>query len=279
MKRRLVGIALFAVIVGGGAVVGNKVLYAIKGTDGKVTSVMTGAKVQPVNDDVMAATINSVISQSSLDISVSITDLDTTKSYHYGDDASYEAASTTKVLTAVMFLHQVEIGKAKMTDTIAGQKASAALQKLIVNSDNDAWDGFIAKLTFAGQEKYAHSLGLQSYKRIDNTVSSNDIALLLTQLYQNKLLNKADTDLLLGYMKQASERQYIVANVPSGVTVYHKVGYMEDRVHDAAIITNGKRSYVLTIFTKDQNGGYDEAAGEQVFQQITAATLKSFLTP
>jgi beta-lactamase class A len=279
MKRRLVGIALFAVIVGGGAVVGNKVLYAIKGTDGKVVSAMTGSKVQPVNDEVMAATINSVIGQNPLDISVSITDLDTNQTYHYGDDADFEAASTTKLLTAIMFLHQIEIGKAKMNDTIAGQKAGVALQKLIVNSDNDAWDGFIAKLTFANQEKYAHSLGLSSYSRLDNTVSSNDIALLLTQLYQNKLLNKTNTDLLLGYMKQASERQYIVRNVPTGVTVYHKAGYMEDRVHDAAIITNGKRSYVLTIFTKDQNGGYDETAGEQVFQQVTAATLKAFLTP
>jgi beta-lactamase class A len=234
MKRRLVGIALFAVIVGGGAVVGNKVLYAIKGTDGKVVSAMTGSKVQPVNDEVMAATINSVIGQNPLDISVSITDLDTNQTYHYGDDADFEAASTTKLLTAIMFLHQIEIGKAKMNDTIAGQKAGVALQKLIVNSDNDAWDGFIAKLTFANQEKYAHSLGLSSYSRLDNTVSSNDIALLLTQLYQNKLLNKTNTDLLLGYMKQASERQYIVRNVPTGVTVYHKAGYMEDRVHDAA---------------------------------------------
>jgi beta-lactamase class A len=279
MKRRLVGIALFAVIVGGGAVIGNKVLYAIKGSDGKAISVITGSKVEPINDEVMAATINSVISQSPLDVSVSITDLDTTKAYHYGDDASYEAASTTKLLTAVMFLHQVEIGKAKMSDNIAGQKASVAMQKLIVNSDNDAWDGFIAKLTFASQEKYAHSLGLSSYNRLDNTITSNDIASLLTQLYQNKLLNKTNTDLLLGYMKQASERQYIVANIPAGVTVYHKVGYLDDRAHDAAIITNGKRSYVLTIFTKDPNGGYDETAGEQVFQQVTAATLKAFLTP
>ena len=110
-------------------------------------------------------------------------------------------------------------------------------------------------------------------------MTATDISSLLTKLHDVKLLNTSNTRLLLSYMKDADSdySQYIVAAVPSGVTVYHKVGWLSDRVHDAAIITDGTHSYVLVIFTKANDGNYNETAGEQVFHQLTQITDQTFL--
>jgi hypothetical protein len=57
--------------------------------------------------------------------------------------------------------------------------------------------------------------------------------------------------------------------------VYHKVGYLADRLHDAAIIKRGDRSYVLVIFSK-ASGNYNFTRGASLFGSITESTLKVF---
>lgn len=76
-------------------------------------------------------------------------------------------------------------------------------------------------------------------------------------------------------MKQADNRNYIVALVPSTDTVYHKAGYLKDRVHDAAIIETGSEKYALVIFTKS-SGQYDFTVGQELFGKITKASLATF---
>ncbi len=110
-----------------------------------------------------------------------------------------------------------------------------------------------------------------------NTINPKDIAILLQKLYGNKLINEAHTKQLLGYMKEANYTNYIPAVVPEGVTVYHKAGWLNYRVHDSAIIDDGTNSYVLVIFTKMKTG-YDSTAGLDVFHKITKASLDVFLT-
>ena len=121
------------------------------------------------------------------------------------------------------------------------------------------------------------SIGMNSYDPDNNLITSDDLALLLTRLYQGKLINQQHTDLLLSYMAKADYTQYIGDVIPSGTKFYHKVGFLDDRVMDAAIIDNGRHPYVLVIFTKDDSGnGYDQTAGLQVFHAITDATLTTF---
>jgi hypothetical protein len=68
-----------------------------------------------------------------------------------------------------------------------------------------------------------------------------------------------------------------VASIPAGVKVYHKAGWLDDRVHDAAIIDNGKHPYVLVIFTKDISGDYNAAIGHKIYADITKTTTQLFL--
>jgi len=235
-------------------------------------------KQVPVNRVVLATQINKVINSSSLEIGVSIIDTTTNTHYDYGlGSTDYIAASTTKLLSAALFLHDVERGQDNLNDPLGDSTAQDELQQMIVDSDNDAWTDFNDLLGHPALLQYAQGIGMNTYSPDNNTISSDDLALLLDRLYQGKLLNSQHTKLLLSYMKQADYTQYILAAIPNSVQVYHKAGYLDDRAMDAAIIDNGKHPYVLVIFTKDSSGnGYDQTAGQQAFHDITTATLTAF---
>jgi beta-lactamase class A len=226
----------------------------------------------------MASAINSVIQANpGMDIGVAIQDLNSRQSYHYGLSDPFIAASISKILTAVYYLNQTETGKFSLSQDIGGYSAEYEIQQMIEQSDNGAWTNLNGLLTHDGLENYAAKIGLSNYDPDQNTLTVDDISLLLGKLYKNQLLNSADTQLLLSYMHNANEDDYIVASIPSGVKVYHKAGWLADRVHDAAIIDNGKHPYVLVIFTKDDSGTYDSTAGHQIFNSITTASTKAFL--
>ena len=229
-----------------------------------------------LDDASLGAEITTLLQQNSgLDTSVSVVDLQTGKSYHWGDDASYTAASIGKLVTATAYLHMVELDQANLDDQVGATTARTALTKLIEESDNTAWHNLNAVITQDGLQRYGGGIGLTSYQAGDNVMTSADAALLLQKLAGQKLLDQEHTGFLLSLMKEASMRAYIVAAIPAGTDVYHKVGYLSDRLHDAAIIKRGDRSYVLVIFSKSY-GAYDFSQGSAFFGGITQATLRAF---
>jgi beta-lactamase class A len=232
----------------------------------------------PINQTLMASQINQAIHSSNLETGVSVIDTTTNARYDYGlGDTQYIAASTTKLLSAALFLHDVEQGQASLSQPLGGSSAQDEMQKMITISDDDAWVDFNNLLGHPALGSYAQNLGMKSYDPDNNTITPDDLALFLTRLYQGKLLNPKHTNLLLGYMANADYPQYIGGAIPAGVKFYHKIGYLDDRIMDAAIIDNGKRPYVLVIFTKDPSGTYyNQTAGQQVFHGITTSTLKAF---
>jgi beta-lactamase class A len=221
--------------------------------------------------------INGILNANSdIEYSVSLIDLDTGARKHFGESAVYTAASTGKLLTAVDFLHQVDQGQHSLTESIDGSSAKTLLQKMIVNSDDTAWQSLNDTLTHDQMHAYAQSIGFTNYDPSANTLTSNDIALLLKKLDKDQLLSRTNTQLLLSYMKGANYRDYIVPAVPANDTVYHKVGIVNDDVHDAAIITSGTHSFVLVIFSNGE-GDYDWTSRAQTMQQITTAAIKAYL--
>lgn len=256
------------------AIANKKDTSAYTRPDTTSTSLATSSKLAN-----MTSTINQTItSTSGYDISVSIHDLNSDKYYQYGDDAAFEAASTAKVLTASLFLHKVELGTASMTATVNGHSAQYELTQMITISDNDAWLSLMAYLGgHPALQAYAQSLGLNNYTADGNTITSANMTQLLTKLYVGSLLSSSHTEQLLGLMKQANKTEFIVDNIPSNATVYHKAGWLDDRGMDTAIITDGTHSYVLTIFTKANDGSYDYSAGDEIFKEITDATTATFL--
>jgi beta-lactamase class A len=224
------------------------------------------------------AQISSVIQQNSnIDFSVSTIDLTNNQTMHYGDSSAFTAASVTKLITAADFLNEVQNGQQTLTETINGSSAEYELQQMIVVSDDNAWDALNTQLGYTQLQNYADSLGLTSFQAIPNTITSDNIASLLKQLYNGKLLSASNTSLLLGWLKQANYRTYVVPAVPASDTIYHKIGLYEDFVNDATIITNGKQTVVLVIFTNG-NGAYNWPARALMMQQIAKAVIATYLT-
>jgi beta-lactamase class A len=211
------------------------------------------------SDTSLVSDMNTAIDQySSLDAAATVIDLNTGKEYDAGTTATtYEAASTTKVLAAVAFLHEVEQGDASLDDTIDGMTAELAMQQMIEVSDNDAWAGFN---DFLGdyQQTYADDIGLSSYDASDNTITAADEAKLLEQLADGKLLDSAGKALLYEYMENTDSTDLIPAALPTSATVYHKYGQVDGVLHDAAIVDYDGHQFVLVVYTNNPDGTSDD---------------------
>jgi beta-lactamase class A len=235
------------------------------------------AKIKAEHIAEFTSTTQSIINNNpQIDFDVSVVDLSNNKQTHFGEDSPMDVASVGKIITAVYFMKQVEAGNEKLSETINGSTAQYELQQMIVVSDDDAWGALNSELGYQGLQSYANSLGISDYSAVNNTLTSGDIAEVLTKLYEGKLLDQTDTQLILGYMKQANYRGYIVPAVPSSDTIYHKIGLLNDIVNDAAIITNGKQSFVLVIFTNG-NGVYNWPARAVDMQQIATSAINAYL--
>jgi beta-lactamase class A len=223
----------------------------------------------------LKSTVNSIISNNSdIDFEVSAVDISGGNNrLDFGVSGPMTAASVSKILTAADFLQEVEKGQQTLSETLEdGNTASYDMQQMIVVSDDNAWESLNDQLTYTQIQSYADQIGVNSYQWQNNTLSAYDTANMLAKLWEGKLLNVANTNLILGYMKQANYRQYMVPAIPSYDTIYHKIGLYNDNVNDAAIITGGKQVISLVIFTNG-NGTYDWPDRATMMQQITKAFL------
>ena len=240
----------------------------------KATPISTGPTVAPSPALIaMGQSINSVISQNNnIDMSVNLINLNNGQAEHYGSNDTFQAASTAKVIAAIDWLHQVEIGNQTMSQTVGPDAAANDINQMITVSNDPDWKAIEATLGYDNLQNYATNLGLVDYQAYNNSLTSGDIALILQRLWDGSVLNQADTQLLLGYMKEANYRQYIVPAIPSEDTIYHKIGFYEDYLNDAAIVTHGNQAFVIVIFTNG-NGLYDWPARAVLMQDITKAAL------
>lgn len=277
--KAISGFVLLAVVVGFGW--HNAGASSSPNNDRQVLSTQTVPQepVKPtISHDEMGANMQQIIAANpDLDISVSVGDPKDGSVSHYGTDAIYEAASVAKVLTGVFYLHNVETGNLKLDRPIGTTDARQYIQVMIEQSDNTAWKTLNDIVNRDRMKTYAQSIGFQHYDYTDNTFTSDDIARLLVQLQQGKLLNYEHTQLILSHMKNASRSEYISPALPPEAKLYHKAGWLEDRVHDAAIIDDGHRPYILVIFTNG-HAKYHPVPREKILQQITRVTVARFIS-
>lgn len=229
-----------------------------------------------VNTSSLAASLTQITSQYPYNTSVSVIDLNSGTSIRSGDTYPFIAASTTKILTALAYFTAVEQGKTGLDDKLGGATAKKQLELAINRSDNTAWRVLNDDLGKESLHAYAAKQGLTSYDPQDNKITSDDMAKLLAKLHNRELLNEEHTKLLLSWMQDTSEERFIPAAVPDNITAYHKAGYLNDRVHDVAIIDNGSAPFVLVIYSKTYSGAYDYTRGQTLYKQITQQVITTF---
>jgi beta-lactamase class A len=231
----------------------------------------------PIDTAALDSQINTIISQNTdVVFGVSIEDLNTGSVHNYGNGGAMTAASVTKVLTAVAYLKQVELGNRSLNTVMSnGYTAQQNMEQMIVVSDNDAWHILNDNLGYSQLQDYAHSIGLASYSSSSNSISAADTTKLLGDLYGRTLINESNTQLLLSYMERANYRDLIIPAVPEYDTVYHKAGEYLVNLNDAAIITNGDKTIAISIFTKS-TGNYNKSRVAGLMQQMTTPALETF---
>ena len=162
----------------------------------------------------------------------------------------YTAASTYKLFIAYAVFQQVANSELAWTDTVMPDRsAEECFRLMIVRSDNDCPEAFGNLIGWQKVDNMMDELGLHNtrVKFHDNITTADDLALYLSKLSDGTLLGEADSQTLLGYMKQQIYRQGIPAG--TDVTVADKPGFLYDLLHDAAIVYSPKETYVLVIMS------------------------------
>jgi len=223
----------------------------------------------------LSKVVNAAIAgQPDYDISVAVIDVSSKTKANFGIQDNFVGASTTKVVSAVAYLHQVESNKRSLTTQIDGKTAKEHLGLMINESNNESWLALNTNLSHDTLENYAHSLGLSSYDATKNVITASDEAVLLQKLYSGQLLNAANTKLLLSLMQDTNNEDMIPRAAPDGSQVYHKYGQLDDRLHDAAIVDYKNSPVVLVIYTKGgpaDGSAYGVRAG--IVRQLAKQTL------
>lgn len=275
--RKLIFICAFVVIFFVFAkVVGAKNNHTTDSTKESTKTTKQASPKRQVDTSSLETSLAQITSQYPYNTSVSVIDLNSGKHIQTGDTYPFIAASTTKILTALVYLTNTEKGTASLTNHLGGLTAKNQLELAINRSDNTAWHLLNDDLGKESLALYATQHGLTSYDPQDNKITAEDMAKLMAKLYNHELLNEENTALLLSWMKNTSEERFIPAAIPEGMTAYHKAGYLKDRVHDVAVIDNGSAPFVLVIYSKAYTGDYDYTAGQELYKQITQQVITTF---
>ncbi len=228
---------------------GNKTVELITSK----ASAISSEPAQPRKPSTAVADMDQAINDDpGLQAAATLIDLDNDQEYDAGESSYvFQGASTAKIIASVDYMHEVEQGKASLNQDIDGTSAQQQLKQMIEVSDNNAWLD-INEFLGSQQQSYAKSIGLSTFTGAGiNTITSDDEAKLLQELYEGKLINSSHRSLLYSYMGHTNNTELIPAALPGDATVYNKYGQLDGELHDAAIVSYQGRHFVLIIFTKN----------------------------
>lgn len=187
----------------------------------------------------------------------------------FGDKGTFTAASTAKILTAAAYYRLVENGQASLDDSVGGYDAAYQLKAMVNESDNESWLLLMDAVGYPQLTAYAASIGV-SYDPEENLLTAADMALILKKLYAGELLDKDNTDELLGYMQDTNNEDLIPAGSRPGVDIHHKYGELSGELHDAALLSYRGSTFALVIYTENPEAAADDAQAE-VIRDLTRA--------
>jgi len=187
----------------------------------------------------------------------------------FGDQDTFTAASTAKILTAAAYYHLVENGQASLDEPMGDYDAAFQLKAMVNDSNNDSWLLLMDAVGYPQLIAYADSIGV-TYDPEQNQLTAADMALILKKLYAGELLDQDHTKQLLSYMQDTNNEDLIPAGSRSGVDVHHKYGEISGELHDAALLSYRGSTFALVIYTENREGDADDGQAE-VIRNLTRA--------
>lgn len=226
--------------------------------------------------------INEIISQVEGEVCINFYDLDKNDGFSINGDKKVLSASMIKLLILAELMKKNSENKLSLSDTImikdfmkiGGDGVLKELNSghhftlkelatlMIIVSDNQATNVLIDFLGMENINQLGRELGLKETflgrkmmdtearkNGYDNYTCADDISLLLKLIYQEKLINKKASQLMLDILLRQQQKERLQRYLPSDIKIAHKCGDLDNLENDGGIIWLGDKTYILVILT------------------------------
>ena len=226
--------------------------------------------------------IEKIISQVKGSVCINFYDLAKNTGFTIDGDKKVLSASMIKLLILAELMKKISENKFSLSDTvmmanfmkIGGDGVLKELNTghhftlkelatlMIIISDNQATNILIDFLGMENIKQLRKELDLKETflgrkmmdaearkKGYDNYTCADDISLLLKLIYQEKLINKEASQLILDILLRQQQGERLQRYLPSDIKIAHKCGDLDNLENDGGIIWLGDRAYILVVLT------------------------------
>ncbi|MET3141967.1 UNVERIFIED_ORG: hypothetical protein ABIB13_001670 [Arthrobacter sp. UYEF2] len=110
----------------------------------------------------------------------------------------------SKILTATAYYHLVEEGSASLDDPLGAFTSEFQLQAMVQDSNNESRSLLMDAVRLSELSEYAAEMDI-TYDPEVNTLSTADMAHMLAELFEGRLLGQEHTEQLLSYMQDITK--------------------------------------------------------------------------
>ena len=226
--------------------------------------------------------IEKIISQVEGNVCINFYDLNKNNGFSVNGDKKVLSASMIKLFILAELMKKIFENKFSLSDTvmmanfmkIGGDGVLKELNTghhftlkelatlMIIVSDNQATNILIDFLGMENINQLGKELDLKETflgrkmmdaearkKGYDNYTCADDISLLLKLIYQEKLINKEASQLMLDILLRQQQGERLQRYLPSDIKIAHKCGDLDNLENDGGIIWLGDRAYILVVLT------------------------------
>jgi beta-lactamase class A len=232
--------------------------------------------------DLLSSDLATYLASIGNDVDAFVYDVTNNRQYGYNADAQFITGSSMKVPIMLTFLDMTE-----SQDREPDADEMNLLTTMIENSDNDSasalYYGEIGGA--AGVASYMNDIGVSGLDPNSTAwgyslITPKAMVQMLTLLYEGKILTEQDRQLALNLMENIEADQQIGVGdtAPANATVAMKDGWLPgpDGLWDfnsSGIVTLGQETYIISVYTQEQNSLDD---GHAIVQHI-CGTVASIL--
>ena len=226
--------------------------------------------------------IEKIISQVDGKVCVNFYDLNKNDGFSINGNEKVLSASMIKLLILAELMKKISEDKFSLSDTIMmanfmKTEGDGVLKELntghhfnlkelatlmIIVSDNQATNILIDFLGMENINLLGKELGLRETfleRRMmdaearkngyDNYTSADDISLLLKLIYQEKLIDKEASQLMLDILLKQQQGERLQRYLPTDIKIAHKCGDLDNLENDGGIIWLEEKAYILVVLT------------------------------
>jgi beta-lactamase class A len=240
------------------------------------------------NPDKLVSIVKETVGDAWDNYSVYVVDFKSRFSMGINESTIYSAASVNKVPILAALYAEAQKGSADLDRVItlqeqdrqdygtgsirydpAGTEYSVkTLARLMMQkSDNTAAHllaNYIVGLDTV--QSYINGWGMTQTDMVNNKTSNADMALLFKKIFDKQITSPALSLELLDLLKDSDFEDRLPALLPKDAVVYHKIGTGTGSVHDVGVVSGGKLTYYIGIFTSDIT---DEEQSSVLLSQVS----------